>query len=83
MRALVADLGLPLPDGAALWETGVAVGIAAAVIGLAWLAGRWAGPPIAAYWERKAGTRSEGIVPRICALVRYLIIWPALIVALV
>ena len=79
---MVADLGLTLPDAAALWDIGLAAGIVVATVLLAWLAGRWAGPPIAAYWERKAGTRAEGIVPRVCALVRYLIIWPALIIAL-
>ena len=82
MNGLAADLGLPLPDGAALTLTGIAAAIAAAVIALAWLTGHWAGPPIAAYWERKAGTRAEGIIPRVCALVRYLIIWPALVIAL-
>jgi small-conductance mechanosensitive channel len=82
MRAFAADLGLPLADGAALGATGLAAGIAAATIAIAWLAGHWAGPRIADYWERKAGARAEGIVPRVCALVRYLIIWPALIVAL-
>ncbi|HEV2816635.1 MAG TPA: mechanosensitive ion channel domain-containing protein [Allosphingosinicella sp.] len=76
------DLGLPMPDSVALTQVGAAAGIAAAVIALAWLAGHWAGPPIAAYWERKAGARAEGIIPRVCALVRYLIIWPALVIAL-
>ena len=76
------QLDLPLPDGAALTQADIAAAIAAAVIALAWLAGHWAGPPIAAYWERKAGARAEGIIPRVCALVRYLIIWPALVIAL-
>jgi small-conductance mechanosensitive channel len=78
----VRELGLPVPNAATLTQTGVAAAIAAAVIALAWLAGHWAGPPIAAYWERKAGTRAEGIIPRVCELVRYLIIWPALVIAL-
>ena len=82
MRQLAAGLGLTLPGGAELAATGLAAGIAAATIAIAWLAGHWAGPHIAAFWERKAGTRAEGIVPRVCALIRYLIIWPALIVAL-
>jgi len=79
MRGLATSLGLPLE---VLAQTGVAAGIAAAAIALAWLAGRWAGPTIAAFWERKAGTRAEGIIPRVCALVRYLILWPALVIAL-
>jgi small-conductance mechanosensitive channel len=82
MKALAAALGLQPPDNASLAATGLAAGIAAATIAIAWLAGHWAGPHIADYWERKAGARAEGIVPRVCALVRYLIIWPALIVAL-
>ena len=82
MTGLAASLGLPLPAGDVLAQTGVAAGIAAAAIALAWLAGRWAGPPIAAFWERKAGTRAEGIIPRVCALLRYLILWPALVIAL-
>jgi small-conductance mechanosensitive channel len=82
MRQLAAGLGLPLPDGASLAAIGLAAAITAATVVLAWLAGHWAGPHIAAFWERKAGTRAEGIVPRVCALVRYLIIWPALAVAL-
>src|SRR5204863_4545968 len=48
---------------------------------LAWLAGRWAGPPIADYWQRKAGGQSEGLIPRVCGLVRYLIVWPVLMLA--
>jgi small-conductance mechanosensitive channel len=82
MKALTASLGIALPDGASLAATGTAAAIVAATVALAWLAGRWAGPHIADFWERKAGTQAEGIVPRICALVRYLIIWPALAVAL-
>ena len=82
MRALAAMLGLQPPDGASLAATGIAAAIAAVTIAIAWLAGRWAGPLVADFWERKAGTRAEGIVPRVCALVRYLIIWLALAVAL-
>jgi small-conductance mechanosensitive channel len=82
MRELAASLGIQPPDYATLAATVVAAGIVAATIVLAWLVGRWAGPRIAGFWERKAGTRAEGIIPRVCALVRYLIIWPALAVAL-
>jgi small-conductance mechanosensitive channel len=82
MNEMAASLGLSLPGAADLLALPLAAGIAALAIALAWLAGRWAGPPIAAYWERKAGGNAEGLIPRVCALVRYLIVWPALMLAL-
>ena len=82
MNELAASLGLSPPGTAELLELAVAAGIAAATVAIAWLAGHWAGPHFAEQWERKAGTRAEGMVPRVCALVRYLIIWPALMLAL-
>jgi small-conductance mechanosensitive channel len=50
-------------------------------LAIGWAAGRWLGPMLADLWERKAGSRADGIGPRMCALVRYLAIW--LVVALV
>ena len=82
MNELAGSLGISLPGPAELLALAVAAGIAAGAILVAWLAGRWAGPHIAEYWERKAGARAEGLVPRACALVRYLIIWPAAMLAL-
>jgi small-conductance mechanosensitive channel len=82
VRALAASLGIQPPDYATLAASVVAAGIVAATILLAWLIGRWAGPRIAGFWERKAGAHAEGVIPRVCALVRYLIIWPALAVVL-
>jgi small-conductance mechanosensitive channel len=82
MNEMAASLGLSMPGTADLLALAVAAGIAAFTIVVAWLAGRWAGPPIADFWERRAGGRTEGLVPRVCALVRYLIIWPALVLAL-
>jgi small-conductance mechanosensitive channel len=82
MRGLAASLGMEALDYATLAATAVAAGIVAVTILLAWLIGRWAGPRIAGFWERKAGARAEGIIPRVCALVRYLIVWPALAVVL-
>jgi len=76
--SLLADLGLAAAGGADL----AAAALIAATVAIAWLAGHLIGPRIAAFWERKAGTHAEGIIPRVCALVRYLIIWPALVVAL-
>jgi len=79
---MLADLGIVAPGGADLPATGAAAGIIAAAILVAWLAGHWVGPRIAAFWERKAGAQAETIIPRVCALVRYLILWPALAIAL-
>jgi small-conductance mechanosensitive channel len=76
------SLGLSLPGAADLFQLAVAAGIAVGVILLAWLAGRWAGPHLADLWERKAGGRAEGLAGRACALVRYLILWPVLMLAL-
>jgi small-conductance mechanosensitive channel len=82
MNALAAELGIAVPDSAGLGAAGVAAALIAAAGALAWLAGHMAGPPIAAYWERKAGARAEGLVPRVCALLRYLILWPVLVTML-
>ena len=82
MRDWAESLGLSLPAAVDLFELAVAAGIAAGIVLLAWLAGRWAGPHLAELWERKAGGRAEGLAGRACALVRYLIIWPVLMLAL-
>jgi small-conductance mechanosensitive channel len=82
MNDLAASLGVAFPDAADLFALGIAAGIAAGAVLLAWLAGRWIGPRIAAYWAQKAGARAESLVPRVCALVRYALIWPLLGLAL-
>jgi small-conductance mechanosensitive channel len=82
MNEMAASLGFSLPGTADLAALAIAAAIAALAVVLAWLAGRWAGPPIAVYWERKAGAQAEGLIPRVCALIRYLIVWPTLMVAL-
>ncbi|MEA3046174.1 MAG: hypothetical protein QOJ53_506 [Sphingomonadales bacterium] len=79
---LLADLGIGGSGGADLAAAGAAAAIIAATVAIAWLAGHWVGPRIARFWERKAGTHAEGIIPRVCALVRYLIVWPVLVIAL-
>jgi small-conductance mechanosensitive channel len=79
---MATGLGFSVIGAADLFALAVAAGIAAATILVAWLAGRWVGPAIADFWEHTAGARVEGIVPRVCALVRYLIIWPASLLAL-
>lgn len=82
MNEMAASLGISLPEAVDLLALAVAAGIALLATALAWLAGRWAGPPIADFWERKAGARAEGIVPRVCALVRYSILWLVAMLAL-
>ncbi|MBV9881752.1 MAG: mechanosensitive ion channel [Sphingomonadaceae bacterium] len=82
MNEMAASLGLDLPGPADLFALTVAAGIAAGIVFLGWLVGHFAGPRAAGYWERHAGARGERLVPRVCALVRYAIIWPALVLAL-
>jgi small-conductance mechanosensitive channel len=80
--SMLAALGIAVPSNAELAAAGAAAAIIAATVAIAWLAGHWIGPRIAHFWERKAGTHAEGIIPRVCALVRYLVVWPALALAL-
>jgi small-conductance mechanosensitive channel len=82
VNALAAQLGVALPGGAELEALALAAGIVAATLAVAWLAGRLIGPAIARFWERVGGTGAEATVPRVCALIRYLVAWPALAVAL-
>jgi small-conductance mechanosensitive channel len=82
VNALADDLGLALP---AVPDTPVVIAALAtiAAIGfLAWLAGRYAGPPLADFWERKAGARGEGMPARVCAMLRYFITAAAIGLAL-
>ena len=62
----------------------VAAGVCLGIVLLAWavaiLVARKAGPPMAEFWEQRAGARSEGIAARMCELVRYLV--SALILAI-
>lgn len=82
MRQIAARFGVAVPDTPDLAALAVAAAIVGATLALAWAAGRWAGPRVAALWERKAGTRAEGIRPRICAMMRYLVVWLTLALAL-
>jgi small-conductance mechanosensitive channel len=70
MNAVASALGLNLPavpDAA----VAAAIAVAAAGIALAWAAGRFAGPRLLDLWARKTGVRGEGLLARICALVRH------------
>jgi small-conductance mechanosensitive channel len=79
---MTADFAFAIPHQASLAATGIAAAIVAGAGALAWLIGRWAGPLIVAYWQRRAGGQPDAMIPRACALVRYLILWPVLASAL-
>jgi small-conductance mechanosensitive channel len=72
MRGLVERLGIGWPTYSDWVAAAVAVALAAAAWGLAWLAGRWLGPRLAAFWEHRAGARGEALAQRMCDLTRYL-----------
>jgi small-conductance mechanosensitive channel len=82
VRGLAAELGVALPAAPDVPATGAALAVIAGVGLLAWLAGRYAGPWLADFWERKAGAHGEGIQARICAMMRYWILALGLMLAL-
>ncbi|MFN3388418.1 MAG: mechanosensitive ion channel family protein [Allosphingosinicella sp.] len=55
----------------------IAAALAAALLVLVWtaalLGARRIGPPMADFWAKRAGSRSEGVADRMCDLARYLI----------
>jgi small-conductance mechanosensitive channel len=73
VRRIAADLGIALPGNADLAAIGVAAALAILGWGIGYLVGRWAGPPLADMWERRAGARTEGMAARMHDLIRYLI----------
>ena len=82
MRQAAQDLGITLPDTHGMAAAAVAALIVALAAAAGWAVGKYAGPRLAAHWERKAGEGAEAIVPRLCAVVRYLLIWLVLAIAL-
>ena len=82
MKALAASLGIALPDAPDFVSASAASIIIIATLAAGWAAGEWVGPRIANFLERKAGERGEALVPRICAILRYLIVWLVLSLAL-
>ena len=78
MRPLADRLGIVLPEAPDLGAAAVAAGIVAAAVAAGWLLGRWLGPRLAHFWEKRAGARAEGLVPRMCAVARDLFIWVTL-----
>ena len=81
MSAAAGPLAIALPDTHAVAAAVVAAFIIVAAVAFGWAVGRWAGPQFARFWEAKAGERAEGLIPRLCAVVRYLAIWLVLAIA--
>lgn len=69
--AWLAGLGIAAPTTAELVQGCVVGAIALLMLGVGWLAGRYAGPPLAALWERLAGSHAEGLADRMHTLVRH------------
>ena len=82
MNVAAGPLGFAPPDTHAVAAAVVAGLIILAAVAAGWAVGRFVGPQLADLWERKAGERAEGLVPRLCAMVRYALIWLVLAVAL-
>lgn len=66
----LAILGVPIPADPDLVTAAIGAGVGGACVALAWLIGRFAGPPLSRQWERLAGGRSEGIADRMCDIIR-------------
>ena len=72
MRGLVERFGVTWPTYSDWVAAAVALVLVAAAWGVAWLASRWLGPRLAAFWEHRAGSRGEALAKRMCDLTRYL-----------
>ena len=72
MRPLFERFGVTWPTYGDWVSAAIALAFVAAAWGLAWLAGRWIGPRLAAFWEHRAGGRGEALARRMCDLTRYL-----------
>ena len=82
LRASLEQFGVVIPDHPDFTVAAAALAIVVAVWATGILFGRKAGPHLAAFWERRAGTRAEGIAPRMCSLARNLFIALALAFAI-
>ena len=81
MRAAAQSLGITLPSSPDMGAAGIAVAVVAVSAVLAWLAGRQLGPALSNWWEKRVGSRAEGLAPRMCAMVRYLVLAVLLAIA--
>lgn len=82
MRGWLAAQGIEIPATVDLIAAGIAAGLVVAAAAVAWLAGRYAGPRLADLWARHAGDRTEGLGTRMCDMVRYLVLWILIAIAL-
>jgi len=82
MRRIATDLGIVLPETPDLAVAMAAAAVLAAATALGWVVGRWVGPRLAAFWEKHSGANAGELVPRMCALVRYGLVWLLLSIAL-
>jgi small-conductance mechanosensitive channel len=72
MRGLVERFGVTWPTYGDWVVAAVAVALAAAAWGAGWLAARWLGPRLTAFWQHRAGGRGEALARRMCDLTRHL-----------
>ncbi|MFN3945088.1 MAG: mechanosensitive ion channel domain-containing protein [Allosphingosinicella sp.] len=82
MRGWLGEQGIEIPATVDLIAAGIAAGLVVAAAAVAWLVGRSAGPRLADLWGRHAGDRTEGLASRMCDMVRYLIVWVLIAIAL-
>ena len=82
MRRIAADLGIAVPDSPDTPALMAAVATVAVASLIGWAVGRYAGPPIAHWWEKRAAEHANGIGPRLCAVIRFLTVWLLLALAL-
>lgn len=70
LREVAARLGIDIPATPDLIALAAALAVVLVAGGIAWFTGREAGPRLAKFWERYAGTRAEGMAARMCSLAR-------------
>jgi len=81
VRSFAEGFGVGWPNEGDWASAALAVALVGAAWGVAWLAGRWLGPRLTAFWENRAGGRGEALAHRMGDLTRYLT--GALLVAVV
>jgi small-conductance mechanosensitive channel len=69
-RWLAAN-GVHVPQLPELIESGIAGGLALAMLAAGWFAGRRLGPALAAWWERRVGSHAGGVADRMHNMVRH------------
>jgi small-conductance mechanosensitive channel len=82
MNRWLSSLEIGRPSYHELVSGGAALAIVLAALVLGYFIGRKAGPVLARFWERHAGSRGEALAEAMCALTRYLVAALILAVAL-